>query len=73
MQRAISVFNCDMSSQNKTINDKIKILNKTLFIIFNNFIPNKISKFDLEKTGMDEQVGHITFEEKIESYKEILQ
>ena len=38
-----------MAFQNKDINDKIKILNETLLNIFNNFIPNKISKFDYKK------------------------
>ena len=39
-----------MAFQNKDINDKIKILNETLLSIFNNFIPNKISKFDYKKS-----------------------
>ena len=42
----MSVFNWDVAFQNKGINEKIKILNETLLNIFNNFIPNKISKFD---------------------------
>ena len=46
IQRAISVFNWDIAFQNKDINEKIKILNETLLNIFNNFIPNKVSKFD---------------------------
>ena len=49
IQRAISAFNWDMAFQNKDINNKTKILNGTLLNIFNNFIPNKISKFDHEK------------------------
>ena len=49
IQRVISAFNRDMAFQNKDINDKIKILNETLLNIFNNFIPNKISKFDYKK------------------------
>ena len=35
-----------MAFQNKDINEKIKKLNETLLIIFNNFIPNRIVKFD---------------------------
>ena len=35
-----------MAFQNKDINDKIKILNETLLNIFDNFILNKISRFD---------------------------
>ena len=38
-----------MAFQNKDINDKIKILNETLLNIFNNFIPNKVAKFDYKK------------------------
>ena len=38
-----------MAFQNKDINEKVKKLNETLLNIFNNFIPNKISKFDYEK------------------------
>ena len=49
IQRAISAFNWDKAFQNKDINDKIKILNETLLNIFNNFISNKISKFDYKK------------------------
>ena len=49
IQRAISVFNCDMAFKNKKINEKIKILNETLLNIFNNFVPNKISKFDYKR------------------------
>ena len=37
------------SKKKKDINEKIKILNETLLNIFNNFIPNKISKFDYKK------------------------
>ena len=36
-------------SQKKNINDKIKILNDSLLNICNDFIPNKISKFDYKK------------------------
>ena len=46
---AISAFNWDMAFQNKDTNDKSKILNETLVNIFNNFILNKISKFDYKK------------------------
>ena len=49
IQRAISAFNWDTAFQNKDINDKSKVLNETLVNIFNNFIPNKISKFDYKK------------------------
>ena len=49
IQRAISAFNWDMAFQNKDVNDKIKMLNETLLNIFNNFIPNKMSKFDYKK------------------------
>ena len=49
IQRAISVFDWDMAFQNKDINEKIKIMNETLLNIFNNFITNKISKFDYKK------------------------
>ena len=49
IQRAISVFNWDMTFQKKDINEKIQILNETLLNIFNNYIPNKISKFDYKK------------------------
>ena len=49
IQRAISAFNCDMAFQNKDIMDKIKILSDTLLNTFNNFISNKISKFDYKK------------------------
>ena len=49
MQRAISAINWERAFQNKDINDKIKILSETLLNIFNNFIPNKISKFDYKK------------------------
>ena len=49
IQRAISAFNWDAAFQNKDINGKLKILNETLLNIFNNFIPNKISKFDYKK------------------------
>ena len=49
IQRAISAFNWDMAFQNKGINDKIKILNETLLNIFNNFISNKMSKFDYKE------------------------
>ena len=66
IQRVISAFNRDMAFQNKDINDKIKILNETLLNIFNNFIHNKISKFDYKK--LDEQGDYITLEEKIETY-----
>ena len=38
-----------MAFQNKDINEKIKIPNETLLNIFNNVIPNKISKFDCKK------------------------
>ena len=38
-----------MAFQNKDINEKIKILNETLFSIFHDFIPKKISKFDYKK------------------------
>ena len=38
-----------MALQNKDINKKIKIMNETSLNIFNNFIPNKISKFDYNK------------------------
>ena len=38
-----------MAFQNKDINEKIKIIYETLLNIFNNFIPNKISKFDYKK------------------------
>ena len=38
-----------MAFQNKDINGKIKILNETLLNIFNDFTPNKISKFDYKK------------------------
>ena len=55
-----------MAFQNKDIHEKIKILNGTLLNIFNNFIPNKISKFDYKK--MDEHGDYITFKKKIESY-----
>ena len=48
-QKVISVFNWDMPFQNKDINEEIKILNETLLNIFNNFIPNRISKFDYKR------------------------
>ena len=48
-QRAIYAFNWDMAFQNKDINDKMKILNETLLNIFNNFIHNRISKFNYKK------------------------
>ena len=35
-----------MALQNKNTNDTNKILSETLLKIFNNFIPNKISKLD---------------------------
>ena len=38
-----------MAFQNNDFNEKIKILNKTLLNIFNNFIPNKISNFGHKK------------------------
>ena len=38
-----------MAFQNKDINEKNKILNKTLLNIFKNYIPNKISEFDYKK------------------------
>ena len=38
-----------MGFQNNDSNDKIKILNETLLNIFNNFIPNKVFKFDYKK------------------------
>ena len=49
IQRANSVFKWDMAFQNNDFNEKIKILNKTLLNIFNNFIPNKISNFGHKK------------------------
>ena len=49
IQRPISVFNRNMAFQNKDIHEKIKILNEALLNIFNNFIPNKISKLDFKK------------------------
>ena len=42
----ISIFNWTLAFQNKDINEKTKILTETLMNIFNNFIPNRISKFD---------------------------
>ena len=39
-----------MAFQNKDINEKMKIPNETLLNIFNNVIPNKISKFDYKKS-----------------------
>ena len=38
-----------MAFQNNDFNEKIKILNKTLLNIFNNFIPNNISNFGHKK------------------------
>ena len=49
IQRAVAAFNWDMVFQNKDINGKTKIQNETLLNIFNNFIPNKVSKFDYKK------------------------
>ena len=46
IQRVISVFKWYMAFQNKDINEKIKILNGTLFSIFSNFFHNRISRFD---------------------------
>ena len=49
IQKAIFAFNWYMALQNKDINKKIKIMNETSLNIFNDFIPNKISKFDYNK------------------------
>ena len=38
-----------MALQNKDINKKIKIMNETSLNIFNDFTPNKMSKFDHNK------------------------
>ena len=46
---------------------KLKILNETLLNVFDNFILNKISKFDY-KNRYGEQGNYITLEEKIETY-----
>ena len=68
IQRAISVINWIMALQNKDINDKLKILNETLLNIFNNFIPNKISKFYYKKQVSMNLLDYIILEEKIETY-----
>ena len=68
IQRAISVVNWIMALQNKDINDKLKILNETLLNIFNNFIPNKISKFYYKKQVSMNLLDYIILEEKIETY-----
>ena len=47
IQRAISVFNCNIDFQN---NEKIEIVKEILLNILNNFIPNKISQIDYKTT-----------------------
>ena len=42
IQRAISIFNWALAFQNKDINEKTKILTKTLINIFNNFISKNV-------------------------------
>ena len=55
IQRAI--INWDMAFQNRDFNENIKIMNETLLDIFNNFIPNKTSKFDYKKpVWMNEEI-----------------
>ena len=62
IQRAISAFNWNMAFQNKDIDEKTKILNETLLNIFNNFIPNKVSKFDYKKPAwMNKDVRQLSW------------
>ena len=68
IQRAISVINWIMALQNKDIDEKLEIMNETLLNIFNNFIPNKISKFYNKKQVSMNLLDYIILEEKIETY-----
>ena len=68
IQRAISVINWIMALQNKDIDEKLETMNETLLNIFNNFIPNKISKFYNKKQVSMNLLDYIILEEKIETY-----
>ena len=68
IERAISVINWIMALQNKDIDEKLEIMNETLLNIFNNFIPNKISKFYNKKQVSMNLLDYIILEEKIETY-----
>ena len=53
-----------MAFQNKDINEKMKIPNETLLNIFNNVIPNKISKFDYKKPVWMNQTYYSSLKKK---------
>ena len=44
-----AIFHWALAFQNKYINKKTKKLTETVLNIFNNFIPDRISKLDYEK------------------------